>query len=76
MLRILTKWASYLEGILEKPESFVHNRNYPFKNIKGDIVLLSGIESKNKLIEQIKEQNKEVKRKFKELKRKSYEFIG
>ena len=54
LLRILTKWADYLENILQKPESFIQNRNYPLKNIKGETVLLENKYEKEKLIKQLK----------------------
>ena len=54
LLRILTKWAEYLENILKKPEAFIQNRNYPLKNIKGETVLLQNEYSKERLIYQLK----------------------
>ena len=55
ILRIMTKWAQYLEGILEKPQTFIHNKNYPYKNIRGEIVLVDDQQEKKKLILQLKE---------------------
>ena len=33
VLRIMTKWAEYLEGIFEKPEKTVLKKIYAFKNV-------------------------------------------
>jgi hypothetical protein len=41
MLRILTKWAEYLEQIFKGPEQYVRRRIYPFRTIENDLVSLS-----------------------------------
>ena len=33
ILRILTKWAGYLENVFKNPENMIKQRLYPFKDI-------------------------------------------
>jgi len=40
ILRILTKWADYLEDIFTNPEQYVRRRLYSFKNIHDELVNL------------------------------------
>ena len=35
VLRIMTKWAEYLEGVFKNPEKFVQRKMYPFRNIRN-----------------------------------------
>jgi hemerythrin len=40
ILRILTKWAEYLEEIFKDPEQYIRRRLYPFRNIHNKLVTL------------------------------------
>jgi hypothetical protein len=40
MLRILTKWAEYLEEIFKAPQQYVRRRLYSFRNIHNTLVNL------------------------------------
>jgi hypothetical protein len=37
ILRILTKWAGYLEDIFENAEEIIKKKPYPFKNIHNEL---------------------------------------
>jgi hypothetical protein len=41
MLRILTKWAEYLEEIFKTPAEYVRRRLYSFRNIHNTLVNLN-----------------------------------
>jgi hypothetical protein len=82
MLRILTKWAEYLEEIFKIPEQYVKRRLYPFRNIYNQLVNLGKDEKlgEGKLIRRLSEEYVAVKEKFKKILRTSYgamaNFLG
>jgi transposase len=81
MLRILTKWAEYLEEIFKAPQQYVRRRLYSFRNIENTLVNLDkGHIGEGKLIRRLEEEYQEVKMKFKEILRASYgaiaDFLG
>ena len=56
ILRVLTKWAEYLEEVFKNPEESIKNRLYSFINIHNELCNLSeGEEGIEKLIRQLKE---------------------
>ena len=58
VFRIMTKWAEYLSEIFENPEHHVDQRPYPFKRTDNTI---ASVYNKDKLVSQLKEEEKEVR---------------
>jgi hypothetical protein len=77
-LRVLTKWAGYLEKIFKNPEQFIKRRTYAFKNLQNQLVNInpSDEEGVNKLVKRLGEEYSEVKRKFGQLLSMSYGSMG
>ena len=38
ILRILTKWSEYLEGIFENPDTYISRRVYEFKDFRNNLI--------------------------------------
>lgn len=51
----MTKWAEYLNDILENPNQHIYQRSYPFKSFDNHILNLT-YKQKKYLVEQILQQ--------------------
>jgi hypothetical protein len=77
ILRILTKWAGYLEDVFSNAEHFVKRRLYAFKNIHNELHNLdSSKEGSDRLIKRLKEEYQDIRGKFYNTLKDSYGFIG
>jgi hypothetical protein len=77
ILRILTKWAEYLEDIFKRPKDLLYGRLYPFKNYENELVpsCISSI-IKPILIERLEQEYRQVKQKFQTILKSNYHFVG
>ena len=69
----MTKWAEYLEGILQNPEAFLQNRLYKLKTVDHQLV---DLDNPQELVDNLKREYKKVKSKFSNILGDSYGFIG
>lgn len=73
VLRIMTKWAEYLDEFFKSPERNVYQRQFKFKTTDNKLVT---IYNREKLVEQLTAEGEKVKEKYEFLQKNCYQWIG
>jgi predicted secreted Zn-dependent protease len=76
VLRVMTKWAQYLEDIFKHAEKHVTQRLYPFKTVYDEPVTIIDQGNKDKLIAQLQTEYEAVKAKFEVISCSSFGFMS